>query len=147
MSTGLSTGIRQKSLPAPFQGMMLKTRGEIESAICDGINRFEQEFLGRGATDIHAHLVGDIVFIRLSGVLTTAEKHLANSSAPERGRELIKQVRAHLIESARPMLDEMIQEATGAKVVTLSQEVNPLNDEQIIVAGLTESPRFRIPRR
>jgi len=26
----------------------MKTRGEIEAAICDGVNRFEQDYMGRG---------------------------------------------------------------------------------------------------
>jgi len=33
---------------------MIRTQGEIEAAICDGISRFEQEFMGRGPKDIFA---------------------------------------------------------------------------------------------
>ena len=65
----------------------MKTQGEIEAAICDGISRFEQEYMGRGPKDIHAHLIGDLLVIRLQGVLTPAEQQLAKSLAPERGRE------------------------------------------------------------
>jgi len=50
----------------------MKTQGEIESAICDGISRFEQEYMGRGPKDIHAHLL----VVRLQGVLTSAESPL-----------------------------------------------------------------------
>jgi hypothetical protein len=38
----------------------MKTQGEIEAAICEGITRFEQEYMGRGPKDIHAHLIGDL---------------------------------------------------------------------------------------
>jgi uncharacterized protein YbcI len=32
----------------------MKTQGEIEAAICEGINRFEQEYRGRGPREIDA---------------------------------------------------------------------------------------------
>ena len=56
----------------------MKTQGEIEAAICDGIRRFEQDYMGRGPKEIHAHLLGDLLVIRLQGVLTAAEQHLAS---------------------------------------------------------------------
>jgi len=28
--------------------VLMKTQGEIESAICEGISRFEQDYMGRG---------------------------------------------------------------------------------------------------
>jgi uncharacterized protein YbcI len=61
----------------------LKSQGEIESAICEGITRFEQEYMGRGPKDIHAHLVGDLLFFRLKGVLTAAERQLVKSLPSE----------------------------------------------------------------
>jgi len=54
----------------------VKSQGEIESAVCDGISRFQQEFIGRGPSDIHAHLVGSLLVVRLHGVLTPAERRL-----------------------------------------------------------------------
>jgi uncharacterized protein YbcI len=29
----------------------MKTQGEIEAAICEGISRFDQEYMGRGPKD------------------------------------------------------------------------------------------------
>ena len=80
----------------------MKTQGEIEAAICEGISRFEQDYMGRGPKDIHAHLLGDLLVVRLQGVLTAAEQHLVKSLPAEKGRDLLKQVRTHLIETARP---------------------------------------------
>ncbi|MFM8733883.1 MAG: Na-translocating system protein MpsC family protein, partial [Pirellulales bacterium] len=54
----------------------MKSQGEIEAAVCDGIARFQQEFIGRGPRDIHAHLIGQLVVVRLQGVLTPAERQL-----------------------------------------------------------------------
>jgi hypothetical protein len=32
----------------------MKTQGEIESAYCEGMSRFEQDYMVRGPKDIHA---------------------------------------------------------------------------------------------
>ena len=86
----------------------MKTQGEIEAAICEVISRFEQDYMGRGPKDIHAHLIGDLLVVRLQGVLTAAEQHLAKSLPGEKGRDLLKQVRTHLIETARPTLEALV---------------------------------------
>jgi uncharacterized protein YbcI len=117
----------------------MKTQGEIESAVCDGIARFEQEFMGRGPKDIRTHLIDDLVIIRMTG-LTAAEQHLAKSLPAEKGRDLIKQVRKHLIETARAFRDAMIQEATGIKVLSLHNDISTVTGEEIVVATLVESP-------
>ena len=43
----------------------MKTHGEIEAAICEGMSRFEQEFMGRGPKDIRVHLIGNLLVVRL----------------------------------------------------------------------------------
>src|SRR5438477_9711843 len=100
-------------------GPAMKTQGEIEAAICEGMRRFELEYMGRGPKDIHAHLIGDLLVIRLKGVLTAAEQQLVKALAAEKGRDLLKQVRTHLIETARPLLEAMIQGVAGVKVLSL----------------------------
>jgi uncharacterized protein YbcI len=96
----------------------MKTHGEIEAAICEGISRFEQDYMGRGPKHIHAHLLGDFLVVRLQGVLTAAEQQLVKSLTAEKGRDLLKQVRTHLIETARPVLEAMVEQVTGIKVLT-----------------------------
>ena len=83
----------------------MKTQGEIEAAVCKGMARFEQEFMGRGPKDVHAHLIGDLLLVRLEGILTAAEQHLVTVFPAEKGRDLLKQVRSQLIEVARPALE------------------------------------------
>ncbi len=56
--------------------MAMKTRGELEAAICDGISRFEQDYFGRGPQHIHAHLIGDLLVIRLQGGADMCGQHL-----------------------------------------------------------------------
>ena len=121
----------------------MKTQGEIEAAICEGLRHFEQEYMGRGPKDIHTHLVGDLLIVRLLGVLTAAERQLVGSLPSEKGRDLLKQIRTQLIETARPVLETMVQEATGVKVVSLHHDISTLTGEELVVFTLTESPLFR----
>jgi uncharacterized protein YbcI len=121
----------------------VKTQGEIEAAVCGGVSRFQQEYMGRGPKDIRAHLIGDLVVVRLQGVLTAAEQQLANSLPPGKGRDLLKQVRVQLVETARPLMDAMIQDATGVKVLSLHHDISTVTGEEVMVFTLVESPLFR----
>jgi uncharacterized protein YbcI len=85
--------------------------------------------------------------VRLTGVLTAAEQHLVKTLAAEKGRDLLKQVRTHLVETARPLLEAMIQEATGASVVSLHHDISTVTGEEIVIFTLAESPLFRETRR
>jgi uncharacterized protein YbcI len=121
----------------------MRTLGEIEAAVCDGITRFEQEYMGRGPKEIHAHLLGDFLVVRLRDVLTAAEQQLVKTLPAEKGRDLLKQVRAQLIETARPILEPMIESSTGVKVVSLHHDISTTSGEEVIVFTLAEPPLFR----
>jgi uncharacterized protein YbcI len=121
----------------------MKTQGEIEAAICEGISRFEQDYMGRGPKDIRAHLIGDILVVRLQGVLTAAEQHLAKSLPGEKGRDLLKQVRTHLVEMARPTLEALVQGITGVKVLSLHHDISTATGEELVAFTLAEAPLFR----
>ena len=121
----------------------MKTQGEIEDAICDVIRRFEQDFMGRGPEEIHTHLLGDLLVVRLQGVLTAAEQHLVKSLSAEKGRDLLKQVRTHLIETARPVMEALVQKITGVKVLSMHHDISTVSGEGVILFTLAESPVLR----
>ena len=121
----------------------MKTQGEIEAAICEGTSRFEQDYMGRGPKDIRAHLLGDLLVVRLQGVLTAAEQQLVKSLSADKGRDLLKQVRTHLIETARPVMEALIQEVTGVKVVSLHHDISTVTGEEIVIFTLAESAGYR----
>jgi uncharacterized protein YbcI len=121
----------------------MRTQGEIEAAINEGISRFEQDYMGRGPKDIHTHLLGDLLVVRLQGVLTAAEQHLVKSLSAEKGRDLLKQVRTHLIETARPVMEAMVEKVTGVKVVTMHHDISTITGEEVVVFTLARSPDFR----
>lgn len=114
----------------------MKTQGEIEAAICEGMTRFEQEHMGRGPKDVHAYLVGNLVVIRLQGVLTAPEQQLVKTLPAEKGRDLLKQVRTHLIKVARPVMEAMIQEVTGVRVLSLHHDISTVTGEEIVIFTL-----------
>src|SRR5690242_20634682 len=121
----------------------MKTQGEIEAAICKGVSRFEQDYMGRGPKEIHAHLIGDVLLVRLQGVLTAAEQQLVKALPAEKGRDLLKQVRTHLIETARPVMEAMVQEVTGARVLSLHHDISTVTGEEVVLFTLEKSPAFR----
>ena len=124
-------------------GAAMKTLGELEAAICEGVSRFEQDYMGRGPKNIHTHLLGDLLVVRLQGVLTAAEQQLVKSLPAEKGRDLLKQVRTHLVETARPVLEAMVQEVTGVKVLSLHHDISTASGEEVVLFTLAESPDFR----
>ena len=124
-------------------GIAMRTQGEIEASICEGISRFEQDYMGRGPKNIHAHLIGGLVVVRLQGVLTAAEQHLVKTLPAEKGRDLLKQVRTHLIETARPVLEAMIHEVTRVKALTMHHDISTATGEEVVLFTLAESPGFR----
>lgn len=125
----------------------LKTVGEIEAAMCEGVTRFEQEYMGRGPKDIQAHLLGDLIVIRLHGVLTAAEQHLVQTLPAEKGRDLLKQVRTQLIEMAKPVLEKLVRDATGMAVTSLHHDISTRTGEEVVLFTLEGSPLVRETKR
>ena len=121
----------------------MKTAGEIEAAICQGMTRFAQECMGRGPKDVHTHLIGDLLVIRLQGVLTAAEQHLVKTLQAEKGRDLLKQVRIQLMETAQPILEAMVQEITGVRVLSMHHDISTVTGEEVVLFTLVKSPLFR----
>lgn len=125
----------------------MKTQGEIEAAVCAGIARFEQDYMGRGPKDIHAYLIGDLLIVRLKGVLTVAEQQLVASLPAEKGRDLLKQVRIHLVETARPIMESLIHDVTGSHVVSLHHDISTVTGEEVVLFTLAEAPLYRETRK
>ncbi len=124
----------------------MKTQGEIEAAISEVIRRFEVEYMGRGPANISTHLLKDIVLVRLTGVLTAAEQHLAQTRPPEKGRDLLKQVRTHLVEIARPTLEAFLKDIMGVGVLSLHHDISTVTGEEVLLFTLDSAPVCREPK-
>jgi len=116
--------------------MKNKTKGQLEAEISVAITQFEKDYLGRGPEEARTFIIQDMVLIRLKGVLTPAEVHLAKE---EEGAQIIKQVRLRLIESSRPLLEQIIQEKTGLKVISVHTDISTRSGERIFVIGLDKN--------
>ncbi len=110
-----------------------QTKGEMETAIRNAIIKFEQEFMGRGPTDVRAFILRDVILVRLKGVLTQAERQLANNAD---GVEMVKRMRQNLIAQGRENLCGEITNITGVKVTGLFTDIDAQIGERVIVFAL-----------
>ena len=118
------------------------TQAESEAAICEGIVRFQEEYLGWRSEQIVAHFIKDFLVARIRGALTLAERQLGKSQSPDKGRDLIKQTRKHLLELARPMLESLVHEIAGVKVVSMHHDISTVTGEEVVVFTLMGAPSF-----
>lgn len=144
-----STREADLSFPPAFarQEITMHTQGEMEAMVCDGVTHFQQHCMGRGPKQIESHLLGNLLLVRLQGALTQVEQHLAASSPPERGRDLLKQVRSCLVETGRPLLERTVREATGVAVISLHHDISTVTGEEILVFVLSSVPEVRNGKR
>jgi uncharacterized protein YbcI len=113
-----------------------KTKGQIEAEISKAIIRFEKEYMGRGPDEAKTYVLDDLIIIRLKRVLTPAEHQLAKPSDSHSGRSLIKQVRAELLEKARPLSEAIVRDITGVQVGSLHTDISTTTGERMIVFTL-----------
>jgi len=119
------------------------SQGEIEAALGEGVSRFMQEFMGRGPKSVRVHLLADLVVVRMQGVLTAAEQHLAVALPGFKGRELLKSVRTHLVETSRARLEEMVKQASGIACLSMHHDVSTVTGEEVFLFTLVAIPKLR----
>lgn len=120
----------------PHNTSMQGSKGELEAKITEAIVKFEREFMGRGPTEARTYLIDDLVLVRLKGVITRAESHLANADPSGRGRDLIKQTRTELLEKARPQLAAIIHATLGIPIKSLHTDISVRTGERMIIFTL-----------
>ncbi len=125
---------------------MQRTRGQLESEICEAIIKFEKEYMGRGPLEARAYVLDDMVLVRLKQVLTQAELKLAETTDRRDGRELIKRVRITLLEQGRPLLERAVEEILGVKIRSLHTDISTITGERVILFSL-ESPVATVQSR
>lgn len=121
---------------------MLKTKGQIESEICEAVTKFEKEYMGRGPLETKAYIIEDMVLVRLKKVLTPAELRLADNSDRKDGRDLIKRVRITLMEQGRPLLEGAIERILGVRVKSLHTDISTMTGERVIIFSLEKLPDY-----
>ena len=114
----------------------MKTKGQIEAEVSNAMTKFELEYMGRGPKETKTFLIEDMVIVRLKGVLTDAERHLTKT---QEGRDLIKKVRATMLESARDLLSRVIRDIVVVDVTSLHTDISTNTGERMIIFTLAES--------
>jgi uncharacterized protein YbcI len=52
-------------------------------------------------------------------------------------------MRTHLIETARPVLEAMVREVTGVKVLSMHHDISTVTGEKVVLFTLAKSPILR----
>lgn len=110
--------------------MKAKTRGEVEAELTQAVVKFEKEYLGRGPLDARTFFVNDMILIRLRGIVTPAERKLAES---REGLLLVKETHRQLFESSRPIIEEMVEQIVGCRLISLHTDMSAKTGERVIV--------------
>jgi uncharacterized protein YbcI len=110
--------------------MKTKTRGEAEAEVTQAVVKFEKEYLGRGPLDARTFFVQDMILVRLRGIITPAERKLAES---REGQNLVKETRRQLFESSRPLIEEIVTQSIGCQLISLHTDMSIKTGERIIV--------------
>ncbi len=111
--------------------MMQKTIGQLEADFTRSMVQFEKDYLGRGPKDARSYIIGDMVLVRLQGLLTPAEQKLA-----ENNRTLVKETRRQLFESCRPLLEDMVEEILEVNMISMHTDISSKTGERIVVLTL-----------
>lgn len=118
------------------------TRGVVEADFTKAMIQFEKEHLGRGPLDARTIFLGDMILVRLKGLMTPAEQKLA---ANGEGRDLVKEMRRQLFESSRPLLEAMVQRVTGAQLVSLHTDMSTKTGERMVILVVNEDLDKKFP--
>ncbi len=111
--------------------------GRIEDELAKAFVAFEKEYMGRGPKEAACHVIGDLVLVRLNGVLTPAEQHLAKN--PE-GIDLVKKMRANLIEGAKELMYAVVEDVTQRRVMSMHTDLSTQTGERVFVFTLDAPP-------
>lgn len=113
-----------------------KTKGMVEAEISNTIVKFEKEYMGRGPREVKTYIVEDMIIVRLKGVLTKGEMLLLKN---EDGVDLIKKLKANLLESVSSFLYRAIKDITGMDVVSLHTDISTDTGERIIIFTMRDN--------
>ncbi|MDD2375673.1 MAG: DUF2294 domain-containing protein [Eubacteriales bacterium] len=116
--------------------MCAMSKGQIEAKVSEAVSRFEIEYMGRGPKQIRTMIIQDMIIIRIKGFLSPSEQKLAENG---QGRDLIRQMRSMLFETARDQLSVTISQITGSALTGLYSDINMTNGEKIIVATAADN--------
>ncbi len=120
------------------------TKGSLEADIANAAVRFHREQQGRGPSEVRAHLLGDLILVRSTGIFTPTETRLA---ATEEGRRIIKSARQELRSINHQELEATLAQITGCAILRSYADVNAEIGEQFEVFVLELDLERRLLRQ
>lgn len=118
------------------------TRGMVEADFTRAMIQFEKEYLGRGPLEARTLFIGDMILVRMKGLMTPAERTLAETME---GRDLVKEMRRQLFESSRSLLETIVQEVTGCSLISLHTDMSTKSGERVVVLVVDEDLERKFP--
>jgi uncharacterized protein YbcI len=94
--------------------------GQGARAISDGIQRLHREFYGRGGKTARTVIQRDYVATFLEDIYTAAEKTLVKAGE----RESVRQARSAFQRAMEEQFTEVVEAATGRKVIAFMSQVH-----------------------
>ena len=125
-------------------GVDRPTKGCIEAEIANAVVKFHREQQGRGPSDVRAHLIGDMVLVRCTGIFTPTEAHLY---ASDDGCKLIKSARQELRSINHTEVEGMVAAIIGCGVLRSYCDVDVDAAEQVEVYVLETDIEKRLLRQ
>ena len=113
----------------------------MEAAVTEVVSRFEREHLGRGPKQARSYIIRDMILVRLTGILSAAERQLSEESG---GTELLKQVRSRLIEGSSETIAALLFEVTGSHVISMHTDISCRTGERVFVFELEDDLEARL---
>jgi len=113
-----------------------KSKQQIESAVSEAMSKFLKEQMGEQAEAVISQVVGDTIIVRFKGVLPPAERQLTKN---QEGVKLIKELKGKLIERAKPLLETLIRNLTGAEVIDIHSSLDAGTGERIEIFTLNKN--------
>ena len=118
------------------------TRGATEAKFTRAIIQFEKEHLGRGPVDAKTMFLGDMILVRMQGLMTPAEHKLASD---KEGRDLVKEMRRQLFESSRSLLEDIVVQVTECNMISLHTDMSTKTGERIVILVVDEDLDKKFP--
>lgn len=118
------------------------SRGAVEAEFTKEIIRFEKEHLGRGPVDAKTMFLGDMILVRMQGLMTPAEHKLASD---KEGRDLVKEMRRQLFESSRVLLEEIVEQVTQCTMISLHTDMSTKTGERIVILVVDQNLDKKFP--
>lgn len=106
----------------------------LKRSLAEAVSQFECENFHRSARRVRVHCVDDLVLLRLQGVLSPAERSLAES---REGQTLMRQLLLREFDELQELLALRLNNVFAVRrVQSLSVDLDPVADERLIICRL-----------